>query len=317
VPAIKPVDWIRAGALTAGVATLLAIWWQGLDRLGYIDWPEGFDATFIVSIAISVAIGATLGHREPRPLWLRVPLAFVVAVAFGAALIGLAFGLSVLGFRERNLPPVYLVLAAGLIAWGLRRLPVSKGARIAFVVVFALLAAVRLMATFTGVARAIERKLFPLPPELVRAEWEKGKCGWTCQEGRTRAVDFPLEIAYEWEQSFALMARATVKPTIEVAKSFYMDGCNHPHDKRPEVPPALREYKTTGACIDARPRPRIDYQTPTYDTDCCYIDGRERPQGERFPSSRIMLFAFTRLKWKSMGDADPPHRRGGERRHDP
>ncbi len=306
------VDWIRAGALTAGVATLLGVWWKGLDRLGYLEWPAGFDATFIVSIALASAAGATLGHRPEanRPLVWRLIAALVVGIAFGAALIGLSFLLvTKLGVAERNLPPVFVVMGVGLIAWGLRSLPRSVGARVVMVAGIVLLLAIRLLATFPQVAHAIEQRLFPLPPAEVRSAWEQRGCGNLCDEGRTRVVDFQHEVDYESEEHQHLSALAHVRPTLETTRAFFVDGCGWARNEKPAVPEELRGYPTTAACKAARPRPRLGQMMEPYDTRCCYIDNRQRQAGERIVLPRTLRFSFVRLRWQPTGDASSHERR--------
>lgn len=299
------LPWIRAGALTAGVATFCALWWTGFDRLGYLEWPNGFDATFVVSILASVALGATLGHREPAPLALllgRALLAFVVGCALGALLLGLAFALGkFLHMGERRLPPVYLALAIALCAWGLRRLPPQPAVRVALLVLLLPLVAVRLLAVWPPAAHAVERRIFPLGDGRIRAAWEERGCGSLCQDNRARVIDFGRSLSYRTDDTY-LGATARVRLVLETARDFAVDGCGQAHAAAPEVPPSLRQYPDTAACIKATRRPRSHFRDARYDSGCCALENHPRHPGERFHSDAILHFVFHRLRWQFEAD---------------
>jgi hypothetical protein len=306
------VDWLRAGALTAGVATLQAVWWRGLDQLGYIEWPNGFGSSFVVIILVSVAFGVTLGHRQPRPLWARALAAFAAGSAFGALLIGSSFLLvKHLGIPERSLPPYFLLMAVALVAWGTRRLPAGRGARVALIVVFALLASFRVVASIPRAAHGIERFLFPISTARIRAAWDKRGCGSFCDDGRARVVEFRDELSYQ-TRGYRLEAVARVHTTLETTKVFFADGCGRAHATAPVASASVREFPTTAACRDARrvPRAHRDMVLPElpeldghpFDRACCAIESTERRPGERFTSTRVLNFIFLRGHWREEGE---------------
>jgi hypothetical protein len=326
MPRSRPLDWIRPGALTAGIATLLAVWWKGLEKLGFLaSWPDGFDGTFVATILVSVAIGAMLGHREQRPLVVRVLAAFAVACAFGALLIGLAFVMARgLHLAERNFTPIYVVLAGALIAWGVRRVPAATGARAALIAVAALLLLVRLLPLFPTAAHALEQRLFPLSPAQVRAEWDKLQCGSVCQDGRTKVLAFSQQISYGSESySDYLAAQGRVHATLETVRAFHVDGCGQARDQPAEIPASVREFATVAACIAARPGHGAYWTSDSYgfDSACCALEGRQRAAGERFESHRTLAFSFVRRQWlprPEEHERTPQERTPRERRrHDP
>jgi lipoprotein signal peptidase len=122
------LDWVRAGALAAGVFTLLVIWWIGLAMLGYLQWPLRIGWTWYGTAIVSVAAGATLAHRQPEPWLRRILLALLLGGAIGGALFGLVHALVTAGLRARGLTAVLAVLGGALVAWGLRR-PESQRVR--------------------------------------------------------------------------------------------------------------------------------------------------------------------------------------------
>jgi hypothetical protein len=308
----RPLDWVRPGALTAGVATLLAVWWRGLHQLGYIEWPNGFGSSFVVIILVSVAFGATLGHRERRPLWARALAAFALGSAFGALLIGSSFLLvKFLDIPERSLPAYFLLVATALVAWGARRLPARRGARVALLVTFAMLASFRVVASIPRAAHGIERFLFPISTVRIRAAWDKRGCGSFCEDGRARVVDFRDELTYE-TGGFRLEAMARVHTTLETMKVFFVDGCARAHATPPVVPASVREYATTEACAAARRGRQWQNERPyegfgldghqPFDRACCAIESTERHAGDRFTSTRVLNFIFLRGHWREEGE---------------
>jgi hypothetical protein len=304
----KPLDWIRAGALTAAVATLVVIWLTGLSGLGYFGWPSQVDWTFAAGILISVAAGATLGHRQPGPLLRRALLALAVGAVFAGALFGLLFLLWNAGLHPRHFTTIFLVLAAALAAWGLRRLPTARGARVTLLTTVALLAAVRLLASFPLVVRRLERRLFPLPVTVTRAHWDQLRCGSRCDDGRSRLLTWRRDdVSYEANDYDLLTADARMTATLEVVKPFFVDGCDQAHDSAPRVPASFPTYASTRACELARPRPWPG--RPAIDPDCCAVESHAHLPGERFESKRTTRFIFTRLRWEALVEeptADTP-----------
>jgi hypothetical protein len=305
-------DWLRAGALTAGVATLLAVWWRGLDQLGYIEWPNGFGSSFVIIFLVSVAFGVTLGHVRPSPLWARAIAALAVGSAFGALLIGSSFLLvKHLGIPERSLPPYFLLMAVALVAWGMRRLPAGRGARVALIVMFALLASFRVVASIPRAAHGIERFLFPISTARIRAASDKRGCGSFCEDGRARVVDFRDQLSYE-TAGHQLEAVARVHTTLETTKVFFVDGCGRAHATPPVPSASVREYPSTKACASARRVPRgpeemILPEEATLDGHaiyraCCAIESTERRAGGRFTSTRVLHFIFLRGHWQEQGE---------------
>jgi hypothetical protein len=296
------LDWLRAGALTAGVATLLALWWRGLHQLGYIEWPNGFGGSFVVIILASVGFGVTLGHREPRPLWARALGGGAAGCGFGVLLIGSSFLLvKNAGIAERSLPPYFLLMAVVLVAWGMRRLPAGRGARVSLLVLFAMLASFRVVASWPRAAHGIERFLFPLGTVRIRAAWDKRGCGTFCDDGRARVVEFRDELDYE-TAGFRLEAVARVHTTLETTKVFFADGCGRAHASAPVAPASVREYATTAACLAARRVPHWHEEMPSTDPACCALESRERHPGERFTSTRSLHFIFLRGHWREEGE---------------
>lgn len=296
-------DWLRAGGLTTGVGVLLASAMIGLDRLGFVEWPKDFDTTFVLIIAISLACGVTLGQRRAARggvgFAIRAVLAFVVGSAIGALLVGLSFLLvRFLDIPERKLPPFFLVAAGLLIGGGVRHLPRRWAARAALGGTLALVVALRVLASVPSLAHVLERRLFPLTVASVRSIWDQRSCGALCVQHRVRVLSVAEDITYPATGGPFLQAEARVRATVEATRAFFVDGCGQAHDARPPMQPGLGEFETTAACVDVRPKLRVEWNTHIPDPACCAVESYERRPGDRFEVTRVLDFTFFRGEWK-------------------
>lgn len=297
-------DWFGAGALSAGVGTLLAGAFMGLGRLGYLEWPHDFDATFVFIIATSVLCGATLGHRQPAGMVPRLVAAFVVGSALAAGLVGISYvPVRFIDIPERRLPPFFLIAGILLVGVGVRRLPRRPWVRVVLAVPLVLAVTLRVLASVPPAAHAIERRLFPLTGRQVRTAWDKHACGPFCRQGRARVVAVEQNISYRAGGGTFMQAEARVRATVEATKPFVVDGCGHAHDKPPLVAPTVSEFKTTAACVAVRPRLRYEWNTHIPDPACCAVESVERHPGDRFDITRSLEFTFFRGSWKSDDDS--------------
>lgn len=185
-----PRDWVRAGALAAGIATLLGVFLQGVERSGYFGQPDIIGLGTMAASFIGVLIAIELGYREPLPsLWRRVLITPLVALAIGGLEIGLAFLHPV---AERNMPPIYAVLGIAMVAIGLRRLPSHRAARVALYGVAGLLVSLRLLITFPTVKHALERRLVPVPEAMLRTAWDTQWCSSQCRVAKTVSLTYDV-----------------------------------------------------------------------------------------------------------------------------
>ena len=307
------LDWARAGALSAGLATLIVVWLTDVSRLGYFSWRgAGLVWTWLAIALVSVPAGATLGHRAPGPLRGRLPMALLVGAGFEAVLFGLLFLLATAGLHDGGLTTLSLVLGSLLVAWGLRRLPRSRAARAVLVAPLALLALVRLLVTFPLAARHLERRLFPLPPTVVRNHWNVYRCWAPCADWFGRVIDWRIaEMSYEINDYDYLTADVRASATVEVLRPYLIDGCNDMRLKPPEIPDEARGYASTAACRAANPL--VGYhggpQNDLYFRKCCLAEIHERHPGDRFESKRTTRFVFRQLHWHMLVEepsADTP-----------
>lgn len=304
-PGRRILDFARAGALAAGTAFLLGLWFQGMAELGFRGhYPNGFSDFLIVAIA-GVAAGATLGFPAPAAGALAVLGRIAGTTATGIAIaapLGLFTALlgKWLDAGQDGLTIYFLLVGLSLVAVGLRRAPRTVAARLAVGVPIALLVASRLLAHWPEGAHALTRRLFPLRPAAARAELERAGWGPLGLDGRTRIVAFEAAPRYRTESS-RLASDVTMKLTLEVAKPFFQDGCGELYGSRPTVPAWVRVYSTQEACLKEHPH-RRDVQYDRYfrrPSPCCLFEVRQRQPGERIAATRIWLFQFSKLAWRA------------------
>jgi len=297
------LDFGRAGALAAGTAFLLGVWFQGMARLGFRGfYPDGL-ADFLIVTAAGVAAGATLGFAAPAAGALAV-VGRVAGTAAGATAIGGAFAgltavlVKVLDVSEGSLPLYFVPVGLGLVAVGLRRIPRSRAGRIALGVPVALLLLMRLGALWPAGAHAITRLLFPLPAAVARAELEKHGWGPLAIDDRTRIVAFDMTPAYHTDVRH-LESETTLRFTLEVAKPYFEDACGDVHSNQPEVPPWVLAYPDRQACLKEHPPRRevIFEMVHRWPSPCCLYQVKQRRPGERIATRQTWPFVFHRFAW--------------------
>ncbi len=300
------LDYVRAGCLAAGIASLVGVWFQGMHQLGFRgSFPDGL-GDFLLMTGIGVIVGAWLGFPERASSVLAV-----LGRAVGTAITGIVLGALVgglsgvmvkkLDIAERKLPPYFVAAGVLLLALGLRRFPRSTAARVALGSVVALLLTMRLLALSPETAHKLTRRIFPLREAKVRADLEQGGCGPYCWDGRSKIVDLKVQTQYGIE-FVHLAAEVQIEATLEVTKSFFVDGCGDVHGAMPTVPPWVREFPTQAACEAKHPAPHYFQYTvrePYRPSPCCLFEVKERRPGERLRVVSTRRYAFHHLAWVS------------------
>jgi hypothetical protein len=297
------LELLRAGALAAGTAFLLGVWFQGMARLGFrSDYPDGL-ADFLVVMLAGVVVGTTLGFPAPAARPIHV-LGRALAAAFLGILLVVAFGgLGALIVRltdaaESDLP-VYFLAAGGLmVGLGLRRVPRPLPVRIALGIAVAFLVVTRILAAWPEGAHAVTRQLFPLPPGTVRAELERIGWGQLQISNRTRIVAFDTTPHYRTEHT-RLASDSRIKFTLEVVTPFYEDACGRAHGKQPEVPALVRSFASREACEREHPARRVGmFERNRMGTSpCCLFEVKQRHAGEQIGATRQWTFIFHEREW--------------------
>jgi hypothetical protein len=299
------LDFVRAGALAAGAAALLGVWFQGMARLGFREvFPDGLADVLAIAVT-GLLLGVGLGFPSPpvgRPALVgRFAGTAVMGMAIGAALVGITFLLAkVLDVPERKFPVYFVVMGLALVGVGLRRLPRGTPARVALAVPVALLVVSRLMVLWPDGAHAITRRIFPLPAAIVRSELERLGWGQLAIDQRTRVVTLETSPSYHTESSY-LLSDSTLRFTLEAVRPFHEDACGDLHSEPPVVPAFVRAYPTREACEKEHPaRNEVRFEMFQHQpSPCCVFETKERHPGEQFHATRKWEFVFKNLVWRA------------------
>ncbi|MBI2388332.1 MAG: hypothetical protein HYV09_01835 [Deltaproteobacteria bacterium] len=294
------LDWVRPGALAAGIATLIGLVAQGVERAGYVGNIGLFAMSAAAGAVVGVVLAVPLGFREPMPAVLgRVVATTVSGLLLGGLEIGFAY-LLVVGrvLRERQLPPVFAILGLALVAWGLRRLPSRRPLRVGLIAIGASLVLFRAVLAIPGARQRVERALFPLPDAVVKKQWERMWCRGRCDVAKV--VDFDWQVTYP-PSGDRLFADVRARATLETTKPHVVDGCGDVHATAPKVPASIEKYKTTKECFAAHPLRPVPFtiapmMMPAY--ECCWIEQAPRKPGDRFETAPRGMFIFHRLQWE-------------------
>jgi hypothetical protein len=299
------LDFVRAGALAAGTAALLGVWFQGMARLGFREvYPNGLADVLIIALT-GVLLGVWLGFPSPPERRLALLGRFTgtaaLGIDIGAALVGVTLVLAkVLDVPERKFPIYFVVMGLALAGVGLRRIPRGTPARVALAVPVALLVLSRLMVLWPDGAHAVTRRLFPLPPEIVRSELERLGWGQLAIDQRTKVVALETSPSYRTENSY-LLSDSTLKFTLEAVRPFYEDACGDLHTEAPVVPAFVRAYPTREACEKDHPaRNEVRFEMfQHFASPCCVFESKQRHPGEQFHATRKWEFIFKNLVWRA------------------
>lgn len=297
---MRALDYVRAGGLAAGIATAVGLVVQGAERTTYWGHPDWVGLSVLFGALLGVAVAILLGYAAPPPsLIARIGLTIPTALAVGGLEIGLAFLLAKNGLKERNLPPVFAVIAIALIVWGVRRLPANRPLRHGLIAVAASLLVFRSLVAYPPALHAIERRVAPLTDARVRADFDES-CGLRCSVAKV--VVFTSKVHYDSDDN-QHVATATARAMFETTTPHLFDGCGAVYTKAPEQPPWITKYKTTKECFAARPinpTPFSLWGGPPAAT-CCIAELSERKVGDRFDATTETTFQFHQRKWIPRG----------------